>query len=715
MNTHYRACNLCEAICGLVIEHENGQVKSIRGDKDDPFSRGHLCPKALALGDVHHDVDRLRAPLKKVDGKFVEVSWEEAFTDIGARMRAIRRQHGADAIGFTQGNPVLHNLGASIYCQTILPWALGTRSRFSSVSVDNLPRMVVSRWMYGNQTVIAVPDLDRSQFFLVLGANPLASNGSLMTAPDLAKRLKALRARGGKLIIIDPRRTETADVADEHHFIRPGRDALFLLGIVHTLFAEGLTKPEKLAVAVRGVDTVKTLAAKWSPERVAPLTGIDAETTKRLARSLATVEGAVVYGRMGISTQAFGALATWLIDVINVLTGQLDAPGGAMFTTPAVDLVGIATRMGQPGSFDAYRSRVRALPEFNGELPIVTLAEEIETPGPGQVRALLVTAHNPVLSAPNGPRVDAALQKLELMVAVDPYLNETTRHAHYVLPPTSALEREHYDIALHAYGVRNTSRWNQPLFTPQPGALDDWQIFLRLAAETFSSSLIRSIVRTLGAIVTPRRIVDVLLRLGPHPLTVKKLEQHPHGIDLGALEPRLKTLAPKGIELAPPALISDVTRLEDHVSNARAVPPPNAVAPGGSGQLELIGRRDLRSNNSWLHNSPRLVKGPVRCTLLMHPTDASARGLENGQRVTVRAAKGTAEVPLEISDEVMPGVVSLPHGWGHDRAGIRLSVAQRHAGTSVNDVTNEDLIDALCGTAALNGVSVEVAHIASPT
>lgn len=705
MSTHYRACNLCEAICGLAIEHEGGQVKSIRGDKDDLFSRGHLCPKALALGDVHHDPDRLRAPLKREGGKFVEVGWEEAFVDIGRRLRALRAEHGRDAIGFTQGNPVLHNLGASIACQTILPWALGTRSRFSSVSVDNLPRMVVSRWMYGNQTVIAVPDVDRARLFVMLGANPLASNGSLMTAPDLAKRLKALRARGGRLIVIDPRRTESAEAADEHHFIKPGRDALLLLGVVHTLFAEGLTRPEALPVAVRGVDTVRALAAQWSPERVAPLTGVDAATTRRLARALGSTDGAVCYGRMGVSTQAFGALATWLIDVINVLTGQLDSPGGPMFTTPAVDLVGLATRLGQPGSFDAYRSRVRGLPEFNGELPLNTLAEEIETPGPGQVRALLVTAHNPVLAAPNGPRVDAALQKLELMVAVDPYLNETTRHAHYVLPPTSALEREHYDLALHAYGVRNTARWNEPLFTPPPGALDDWQIHLRLAAETFSSSLLRRAVRALSTVVTPRRIVDALLRLGPHSLSLKELLRHPHGLDLGALEPRLEKLAPRGIELAPPALLDDVARLEREVSRA----PADALA--------LIGRRDLRSNNSWLHNSARLVKGPVRCTLLMHPSDASARGLKTGQRVTVRAAKGEARVPLEVSDEVMPGVVSLPHGWGHDRDGIRLSVAQRHAGTSVNDVTDDELIDALCGTAALNGVMVEVTHTSadSPT
>jgi len=706
-HTHFRACNLCEAICGLAIEHEDGKIVAIRGDREDPFSRGHICPKALALKDVYEDPDRLRRPVRREGDKFVEVSWEEAFADIGARLRKVRQQHGKDAVGFCQGNPVLHNYGASIYAQTLLPWALGTRNRFSSCSVDNLPRMLVSRWMYGNQAVIGVPDIDRTHYFLVLGANPMASNGSLMTAPDLPKRLKALRERGGKLVVIDPRRTETADVADEHQFIRPGRDALFLLGMLHTIFAERLERTEHATLRVEGLERVRALAAEWTPERVAGLTGIAAADVRRIAREFAGAPSAVCYGRMGVSVQEFGALAIWLIDVINLVTGNLDRVGGPMFTTPAVDLVGLATRIGQPGSFDAFRSRVRGLPEFNGELPIVTLCEEIETPGPGQVRALVITAHNPVLSAPNGRRLDRALEGLELIVAVDIYVNETTRHADYILPPTTALEHEHYDIALHAFGVRNTARWNEALFEPAPGALHDWQIFLRLCAELVddgpAGKLLKKTVLAAGKRMTPRRIVDLLLRLGPYPLTVEKLEASPHGVDLGALEPRLARLLNTesgAIELAPEPVVADLPRLR-----ARA---QEWSAAQRDGRLELIGRRDLRSNNSWMHNSLRLVKGPLRCTLYMHPGDAAARGLVQGQKVAVRTEAGAIEVPLEVTDAVMPGVVSLPHGWGHGRERVQLGVAARHPGTSVNDVTDVHRIDPVCGTAVLNGVAVEV-------
>jgi anaerobic selenocysteine-containing dehydrogenase len=705
--THFRACNLCEAICGLAIEHEGGKIVSIRGDKDDGFSRGHICPKALALKDVYEDPDRLRKPVRREGDRFVEVSWEEAFADIGARLRQVRREHGKDAVGFCQGNPVLHNYGASIYAQSFLPWALGTKNRFSSASVDNLPRMLVSRWMYGNQAVIGVPDLDRTSYFLVLGANPMASNGSLMTAPDLPRRLKALRERGGRLVVIDPRRTETAAVADEHHFIRPGRDALFLLALLQTIFAERLERLERATVRLHGVEEVRALVAAWTPERVAPLTGIAAEDIRRVARDFARATQAVCYGRMGVSVQEFGALAVWLIDVLNLVTGHMDCPGGAMFTTPAVDLVGLATKIGQPGSFDAFRSRVRGLPEFNGELPIVTLAEEIETPGAGQVRALVITAHNPVLSAPNGRRLDEALAGLDFMVAVDIYVNETTRHAHYILPPTTALEHDHYDLALHAFGIRNTSRWNEALFAPPAGALHDWEIYLKLCAELVdegaAGGLARRLVLRAGKTLTPRRIVDLLLRLGPHPLTVAKLERAPHGVDLGALEPRLATLLATesgDVELAPAPLLADLPRLE-----ARAAA---WSAAGASGTLELIGRRDLRSNNSWMHNSLRLVKGKERCTLYMHPKDAAARGLAQGQEVELRGAAGAIAAPLEVTDAVMPGIVSLPHGWGHGRERVQLAVAQRHPGISVNDVNDVNAIDPVCGTAVLNGVAVEV-------
>ncbi|MBZ0121992.1 MAG: molybdopterin-dependent oxidoreductase [Sandaracinaceae bacterium] len=717
--THYRACNLCEAICGVAIEHEDGKITGIRGDRDDPFSRGHICPKAVALKDVYEDPDRLRHPVRREGDRFVEVGWDEAFADIGARLREVRRRHGRDSVAFCQGNPVLHNYGASIYAQTFLPWAIGTKNRFSSASVDNLPRMLVSRLLYGNQAVLPVPDLDRTDYLLVIGANPMASNGSVMTAPDLPKRLKALRERGGKLVVIDPRRTETALVADEHHFIRPGRDALFLLAVLHTLFSESLARTERSTVPVTGLEKIRALAMEFPPALAAPLIGIDAQDIVRISSELAAAPSAVCYGRMGVSAQELGLVSTWLIDVVNVVTGNLDRVGGAMFGSPAVDLVGIAKRMGQPGSFDAWRSRVRGLPEFNGELPIVTLADEIETEGPGQVRAMILTGHNPVLSAPNGRRLDRALAGLELMVAVDLYINETTRHAHYILPSTTTLEHDHYDLALLALGVRNTTRWNDALFEPSPGLLHDWQIYLRLIAELIGGGggvLGRVLGRVLGEApgravialgerVTPRRIVDLLLRIGPHALSVEKLRESPHGIDLGPLVPRLRELlsTPGGaIELAPRITLDDVARVRERMTAWR-----HELA-AGDGKLSLIGRRDLRSNNSWMHNSLRLVKGRTRCTLYMHPADARARSLTSGQLVCVRSRIGAIELPLEITDSVMPGVVSMPHGWGHDRPAARLGVASQHAGASMNDLMDERAIDSVCGTAALNGIAVEV-------
>ncbi|MDP1829110.1 MAG: molybdopterin oxidoreductase family protein [Archangium sp.] len=698
---HYRACNLCEAICGLAIEHEHGKILGIRGDREDPFSRGHICPKAVALKDVYEDPDRLRHPVRREGDRFVEVSWDEAFSDIGQRLRAIRQEHGKDAVAFAQGNPVLHNYGASIYAQTLLPWALGTRNRFSSASVDNLPRMLVSRWMYGNQVILPVPDLDRTAHFLILGANPMASNGSVMTAPDLPKRLKALRERGGRLVVIDPRRTETADVADAHHFIRPGTDAFFLLGFLHTLFSEELLHLDRIPVPVEGLKEVRALALEYPPSRVAPLTGIAAETIVRLARDFSAAPSAVCYGRMGVSVQEFGLLATWLIDVINVVTGNLDRVGGPMFTSPAVDLVAIARRTGQPGSFDSFRSTVRGLPEFNGELPIATMAEELEA----NARALIITAHNPVLSAPNGRRLDGVLAKLELMVAVDLYVNETTRHAHYILPSTTTLEHDHYDLALHAVGIRNTARWNGALFEPPAGLLHDWEIFLRLIAEV---SPLGKAALAVGKRVTPRTIVDLLLRAGPTKLTVAKLEQSPHGVDLGPLEPRLKKLC-RRIELAPAQMLKAAAEAERKMRQGEATREAREEGVGErANQLFLIGRRDLRSNNSWMHNSHRLVKGRPRCTLHMHPDDAAPRGLESGKVVSVTSRVGSIEVPVEVTDSVMPGVVSLPHGWGHGRTGVRLSVASAHAGVSMNDLTDENVVDQSCGTAVLNGLRVEV-------
>jgi anaerobic selenocysteine-containing dehydrogenase len=709
--THLRTCNLCEALCGVAIDVEDGRIRSIRGDEEDVFSRGHICPKAVALQDLHEDPDRLRRPMRRRGAAWEEVGWDDALEEAAERLTAVQDRHGRHAVAVYQGNPVVHAYGLTIFGQFLLR-ALRTRSRFSATSVDQLPHMLASLLMFGHQLRLPVPDVDRTQHFLVLGANPLASNGSLMTAPGIARRLQALRARGGRLVVVDPRRTETAAVADQHVPIRPGTDALLLLGMIHTLFATDRVRPGRLAALTDGVDTMATLVREFAPEVVAAPTGVPAEVVRRLATELADSPAGACYGRVGVSTQEFGGLACWLINVVNVLVGSLDRPGGVMFARPAADVVSLTARLGQQGHFDKGRSRVRGLPEFGGEWPASTLAEEIETDGPGQIRGLVTIAGNPVLSTPNGGRLDRALERLDFMLAVDPYRNETTRHAHLILPPPSPLERDHFDLILHALAVRNTARYSPALFTAPPDARQDWQILADLAGRIqrrrrapFSARVGLAAARRLG----PRGIVDFLLRTGPYGawrrggrgLSLAALEKAPHGIDLGplteALPDALETPG-RRIVLAPPRLVADLDRLRAHAA---------ALAADGA-SLRLIGRRDLRSNNSWMHNSERLVKGPERCTLLMHPDDARRRGLAAGDRVEVRSRAGAVEVPLAVTDAVMPGVVSLPHGWGHSRPGIALSVAAARPGASLNDVTDEMAVDALAGTAALNGVVVEV-------
>src|SRR5215813_6778206 len=705
---HFRACNLCEAMCGLRIEMDGDRIRCIRGDPDDPFSRGFLCPKATALEDVHVDPDRQKLPLRRTGDGWSPVGWEEAFDEVADRIAEIQARHGPDSVAIYLGNPNVHSLGAMTHGLPLIR-ALRTRNRYSATSVDQLPHHLAATTMFGHMLLLPVPDIDRTQFFLALGANPLASNGSLMTAPGMPNRLKALKARGGRLVVVDPRRTETAALADTHLFIRPATDALFLAALVHTVLDEGLERLDRLAGFTDGIDDVRRAVARFSPERVAPVTSIPAETTRALARDFARAGSAVAYGRVGLSTQAYGGLAQWLIVVLNVLTGNLDRPGGALFTRPAVNPLGLTPR-GNPGR---HRSRVRSLPSFGGEFPVSALAEEIETEGSGRVRALVVLAGNPVLSAPNGEQLERALSKLDFMVAVDPYLNETTRHAHLLLPPTTALEREHYDLAFHLLAVRNTAKWSPPLFPPAPDARHDWEILSELTARLRGGGLRRPLAAFARRVLPPRRLVDLGLRTGPygwrspHRLSVRKLERHPHGIDLGPLTPALPGLLlteDRRIHLAPPTLVRDLDRAE------RGLMGPTSVEP--SDTLWLIGRRQLRSNNSWMHNSLRLVKGPARCTLLMHPEDAGRRGLAEGQQVRVRSRVGEVVLPVELTPDIMPGVVSIPHGWGHGRPGNRLQVADAHPGVSINALTDHAAVDELVGTAVLNGTPVEVAAAA---
>jgi anaerobic selenocysteine-containing dehydrogenase len=713
---HYRNCNLCEAICGIEITVAGNERLNIRGDKADAFSRGYICPKAVALQDFHYDKDRLKYPVRRTPGGWERISWNEAFDEVARNLKRIRAQSGGNSIASYLGNPTVHNYGALLFAPGFLR-SLRTRNKYSATSVDQLAHHLACYLMFGHQLLVPIPDVNRTKFFLILGANPAVSNGSMMTAPGMARRLEEIRERGGKVVLVDPRQNETARFADRHIFIRPGTDVLLLLALLHVVFDEGLTRLDQLASFTKGIETVRQVVAEFAPERVARVTGIEATQIRALAREFAAAESAVCYGRIGLSTQEFGGACQWLINVLNIVTGNLDRPGGAMFTLPAFDPISAPESIASRGNFGRWQSRVRKLPEFAGELPVVALAEEILTEGAGQVKALVTLAGNPVLSTPNGRELDRALASLEFMVSIDCYINETTRHAHIILPPTSPLERGHYDIAFHLLAIHNTAKFSPPLFKRGAETRHDWEILLELETRLKNGGVAGAVRRKLmKQLLTPERMLDLGLRFGPYGarlnpfakgLTLRKVRKNVHGIDLGPLAPclpaRLRT-ADQQIDLAPAALVKDLERVKTRFLNE--------AEPALNGHLLLIGRRQLRSNNSWLHNSERLVKvnpAKPRCSILMHPTDAANRDLLHGQNVEVRSRVGSIVLPVEVSEEIMPGVVSIPHGWGHDREGNQQTVARQHAGASINDLTDEQNIDALCGTAAFNGTAVTVA------
>lgn len=735
----YHTCPLCEATCGLEITTAGREVVSIRGDREDVFSAGYICPKASALKAFDADPDRLRAPMIRQGGQWRSVTWDEAFAEVERLLPPIIEQHGRNAVAVYLGNPNVHNLSGLLY-NTPLIRSLRTRNIFTASTLDQMPKQVACGLMFGDGLSIPIPDVDRTDYLLVLGANPLVSNGSLLTAPNMRDRMRALRARGGKLVVIDPRRTRTAQEADEHHGIQPGTDALLLFALVNTLFAEGLTRVGRLAEHLNGFEDLRAAAEPFTPEAVAAACRIDAPTIRRLARELAASARPCVYSRIGACAQEFGTLTSWLVDALNILLGALDAEGGVMFPRPAA---GAANTRGASGRGRGVRlgrskSRVRGAPEALGELPAACLAEEMDTPGEGQVRAFICVAGNPALSAPNGDRLAAALAGLDAMISVDAYLNETSRHAHVILPPPSPLERSHYDLAFYQLSTRNIAHYSLPVFNRAPDQPDEWEILLRLMAivsgrghttpvaaldDFVARSLIESEVRTpespiagrdvdeLLAALAPRRgperLLDIMLRVGPYGdgfgarpggLTLAALEEMPHGVDLGPLEPRIPEAlrTPSGkIELAPEPILADVARLRQSLER----PHP---------ALTLIGRRELRSNNSWMGNLEPLVKGDDACTLLVSQSDATRLGLADGGRARVTSAVASLVAPVRVTDEMTPGVVSLPHGWGHDQPGARLRVAREHAGVSINRLIPDQGIEPLSGDALLNSTPVSV-------
>lgn len=739
----YRTCPFCEATCGLELHLDDDELTLVRGDKDDVFSHGYLCPKGTALKQLEADPDRIRRPQVRRGDTWHEVTWDEAFAEIERGLGPILEAN-RDAVGVYLGNPNAHNLGAIIEGRVLLQ-SIGSANVFSASTVDQMPKQVSSGLMFGAALTVPVPDLDRTDYVLILGANPFASNGSLMTVPDVPGRLRAIRERGGRLVVVDPRRSKTAEEADEHLFIRPGTDAHFLFGILHTIVAEGLVQLGNAAGHVEGLDEVERLARDFAPEVVAPVCGIDAETIRRVARDLVTTERAAVYGRIGTCTQEFGTLASWLVDVVNTIAGNLDREGGAMFTLPATGgpNTGGTTGVGRGVRFGRRQSRVRGLPEFYGELPVVALAEEIETPGEGQIRALITVAGNPVLSTPNAGRLDRALASLDFMVSVDIYRNETTRHANVILPVPGVLARSHYDVALYSLAVRNVANYSAPVVELGADEIPEWEVLLRLAgiaagqgSTAEAAALLDDFVlttqvqkavtreggnvegRDAGELIAalsvngrrgPERVLDLMLRTGPYGdgfgatpdgLSLSVLEENPHGVDLGPLQPRLPEVlrTPSGkIELAPPMIVEDVEN--------RLVP---SLSRRLNGELVLVGRRDLRSNNSWMHNLEILVKGKPRCTLQIHPADASRLGLADADVARVESRVGSLEISVEITDGIMTGVVSIPHGWGHDAEGADMEVAGRYAGVNTNLLADGSLVDPLSGNAVLNGIPVTV-------
>jgi anaerobic selenocysteine-containing dehydrogenase len=700
-------CNLCEAICGLQLTLTDGTVTGVRGNPADPLSRGHVCPKGVAIADVYSDPDRLRRPVRRVraaskdaDDDWVEIGWDEAFDRVADGLAAVMARHGDDALGIYLGNPNAHSLGSMTH-GTAMVKALRTRNRYSATSVDQLPHQLVAHLMFGHQLLLPVPDLDRTSYFLVFGANPMASNGSLMTVPDFPARVRELKARGGRMVVFDPRRTETAKVATEHHFVRPGTDAFVLLAMVHVLLADGLASVPSY---VDGLAAVERAVADYTPELAEQHSGVAADEIRRVAREFAAADRAVAYGRIGVSAHAFGSVCVWAVNCLNVLTGNLDRVGGAMFTDPAIDAVG--TGLVGRGHFDKWRSRVRGLPETAGELPVSALREEIETPGEGRIRAMLTVAGNPVLSTPDGAALDRALDGVEFMAAVDIYVNETTRHADVILPPTTMLERDHYDLVFHLLAVRNTARFTPAVFPKSDDQRHDWEIFREIALRTLrrletggrGSSRRTRLVRAARLRASPTLLVDLLLRRGGSGVTLRRLREHPEGIDLGPLRPgalprRLQTRG-RRVDLAPALVIDDLARLA-------GVPAPDP------GQLLLIGRRHQRDCNSWMHNSERLTRGKPRHQLYMHPDDLGNRGLEDGGTVEVASAVGAVRVEVAAHPDMMPGVVSLPHGYGHTRSGTRMARSSAVPGVSINDLTDPTLLD-VSGNAALNGVPVTV-------
>lgn len=711
VETHFRSCTLCEAMCGVQIQYQGDKIIAVAGDEKDQHSWGHICPKGYSLQDLHNDPDRLKKPLRKVDGQWLEVEWDEALGYAAQGLAKVQAQYGNDAVGGYWGNPTSHNLGL-LMATNKLRKVLKSKNMFTAASLDQMPHQLCSYLMFGHGQVFTIPDLDHTDYMLMLGANPAASNGSLMSGGDILKRIEGIHERGGKLVLIDPRKNETAMYAQEHHFIRPATDAIFLVGLIQHVIRKELYKPGKLKDIMSHWGELLDNFNIFTMAEISELCGIPQAEIERIAEEFAAADKAICYGRMGISAQTFGALNHYLINTLNILTGNLDSRGGMMFTKPAVDS---AVKPHQAGSFNTYQSRVRGLPEFNREFPATAMAEEMTTPGEGQMKGFICIAGNPGLSTPNSRLLEKGLSELDFMVSLDFYLNETSRHADIILPPTGPLEHEQYDLVFNLLSVHNVAKFSEPLFPHAPGTLSDWDIMNGLIGRL---EQIKTGAEPKPQTMTLVQMLDYALKAGPYGegfdeyqgdevvkhhsdgLSLEKLKEFPNGLNLGPLQPCLPEFLftqDKKINMMPEPFMADLERLKTFASELKT-----------KSELNLIGRRDLRTNNSWMHNSQRLVKGKDRCGLFMHPLDAEKYNLSHGQKAKIASRVGQLSVVVEVTDTVMPGAVCLPHGWGHDLEGVELRVAKTNPGINKNDLTDDQLIDELSGNAVLNGIPVTV-------
>ena len=695
-------------MCGLVITTQNEQIQTIVGDEKDPLSHGHICPKALAYKDLHEDSDRLKFPVKKTNSGWEQISWENALDEIADKLVNIQKIYGNNAVGVYQGNPSVHNYGTLLYGPTFFS-SLRTRNKFSASTVDQIPHQFAAYQMLGHQLLVPIPDIDRTQYMIILGGNPLVSNGSLMTAPDIRNRLKAIQSRDGKFVVIDPRRTETAKLADEHCFIQPGTDVYFLIGIIQEIIKNGWIKQGHLDSVTKNLDEFLTSIPDIELETISSITGISSANIQRIAKEFSQAESAVCYGRMGACTQKFGGTVHWLINMVNIITGNFDAPGGAMFTSPAFDTLGNSQTKGH---YNKGQSRVRNLPEFAGEYPAVTMADEMLVKGEGQIRAMVTSAGNPILSVPGGEKLDRAFSGLEFMVSIDFYINETTRHADIILPPAFNLNGPHFDVVFNIFAVRDVVKYSNPVFPKEPGTKYDWEIFMGLEKRVAQKNgrKYSKVNHFLSKKFGPEWLLDLGIRIGEYGslkslfkwngLTLSKVKKQVHGVDLGPLKPRFpKRLftSDKKIDLAPSIFIDDLKRVISNVAQSNS-----------NGSLTLIGRRQLRSNNSWMHNCSSLMSGRDRFLILMNPLDAQKKSIADGQKVRVKTSNAQIELEAKLSTEMMPGVISIPHGWGHEGKDTQQKIALENKGGNLNALGDDLAIDPVSGNADLHIRNVKV-------